>query len=199
MTIDLRFPAYTGLPAEHFKEGGDVAAVVGTTVSIHATTTRPVRGGTLTFDSGTKVPFTIGADGVLSASFPVRTTGFYRVDLVAPDGANVPGAVQYAVEALPDRTPTVRIEEPGRDTKVSSVEEVTIAVAASDDYGVESLQLRYRVNGGEEKTIALTDSGRHKSTEPRAAHTFFLEELKLTPGDLITYHAVAKDGAGNKA
>ena len=198
MAIDLRFPAYTGLPAEHFKEGGDVAAVVGTTVSIHATTTKPVRGGTLTFDNGTKVPFTIGADGVLSASFPVRTTGFYRVDLVAPDGANVPGAVQYAVEALPDRPPTVRIEEPGRDTKVSSVEEVTIAVAASDDYGVESLQLRYRVNGGEEKTIALTDSGRHKSTEPRAAHTFFLEELKLTPGDLITYHAVAKDGAGNK-
>jgi hypothetical protein len=198
MSIDLRFPAYTGLPSEHFKEGGDVAAVVGTNVTIHATITKPVRGGTLAFDNGTKVPFTIGADGRLSASFPVKTTGFYRVDLVAPDGANVPGSVQYAVEALPDRPPTVRIEEPGRDTKVTSVEEVTIAVAASDDYGVESLQLRYRVNGGDEKTIALTDSGRHKSTEPRAAHTFFLEELKLVPGDLITYHAVAKDGAGNE-
>ncbi|CAN5473587.1 hypothetical protein BH09GEM1_BH09GEM1_43020 [soil metagenome] len=198
MAIDLRFPAYTGLPAEHYKEGGDVAAVVGTTVTIHATITKPVRGGTLAFDNGTKVPFTMDADGKLSASFPVKTTGFYRVDLVAPDGASVPGSVQYAVEALPDRPPTVRIEEPGRDTKVSSVEEVTIAVAASDDYGVESLQLLYRVNGGDEKTIALTDSGRHKSTEPRAAHTLFLEEEKLKPGDLITYHAVAKDGAGNK-
>ena len=198
MAIDLRFPAYTGLPPEHLKDGGDVAAVVGTNVTIHATITKPVRGGTLAFDNGTKVPFSVGADGRLSASFPVKTTGFYRVDLVAPDGANVPGSAQYAVEALPDRPPTVRIEEPGRDTKVSSVEEVTIAVAASNDYGVESLQLRYRVNGGDEKTIALTDSGRHKSTEPRAAHTFFLEELKLTPGDLITYHAVAKDGAGNQ-
>ena len=197
MAIDLRYPAYTGLPAEHIKDGGDVAAVVGTNVTIHATITKPVRGGTLSFDNGAKVPFTVGADGRLAASFPVKTTGFYRVDLVAADGANVPGAVQYAVEALPDRPPTVRIEEPGRDTKVSSVEEVTIAAAASDDYGVESLQLRYRVNGGEEKTIALTDSGKHKSTEPRAAHTFYLEELKLTPGDLITYHAVAKDGAGN--
>ncbi|MDQ2664720.1 MAG: hypothetical protein M3Z05_01815 [Gemmatimonadota bacterium] len=198
MAIDLRYPAYTGLPAEHFKVGGDVAAVVGTMVTIHATITKPVRGGTLAFDNGTKVPFTIGTDGTLSASFPVKTTGFYRVDLVAADGANVPGAVQYAVEALPDRPPTVRIEEPGRDTKVTSIEEVTIAVAASDDYGVESLQLRYRVNGGDEKTIALADSGKHKSSEPRAAHTFFLEEQKLVPGDLITYHAVAKDGAGNQ-
>ncbi|CAN5763260.1 hypothetical protein BH11GEM2_BH11GEM2_28420 [soil metagenome] len=198
MAIDLRYPAYTGLPAEHFKEGGDVAAVVGSMVTIHATITKPVKGGMLAFDNGTKVPFTIGADGALTASFPVKVTGFYRVDLVAPDGANVPGAVQYAVEALPDRPPTVRITEPGRDTKVSSIEEVTIAVAASDDYGVESLQLVYRVNGGEERTIALSDSGRHRSTEPRAAHTLFLEEEKLTPGDLITYHAIAKDGAGNQ-
>lgn len=198
MSIDLRYPAYTGMPAEHIKEGGDVAAVVGTTVTIRATITRPVRGGTLAFDNGTKVPLTAGADGRLSATFAVKTTGFYRVDLVAIDGANIPGSVQYAVEALPDRPPTARIAEPGRDTKVSSVEEVTVAVAASDDYGVESLQLRYRVNGSDEKTIALTDSGKHRSTELRAAHTFFLEELKLAPGDLITYHAVAKDGAGHE-
>ncbi|MEP7000851.1 MAG: DUF4175 family protein, partial [bacterium] len=190
LAIDLRFPAYTGLPSEHIKEGGDVAAVVGTTVTVHASITKPVRSGVLAFDNGTKIPFVTGKDGLLSASFPVKTTGFYRVDLVAPDGANVPGSVQFAVEALPDRPPTVRIEQPGRDTKVTNIEEVTIAVAATDDYGVESLQLRYRVNGGDEKAIALSDSGHRRSLEPRATHTFFLEELKLTPGDLITYHAV---------
>ena len=87
MAIDLRYPAYTGLPAEHFKEGGDVAAVVGSVVTIHATITKPVKGGTLAFDNGARVPFTIDAEGKLTASFPVKTTGFYRVDLVAPDGA----------------------------------------------------------------------------------------------------------------
>ena len=90
------------------------------------------------------------------------------------------------------------IEEPGRDTKVTSIEEVTIAVRASDDYGVESLELRYRVNGGEEKRVVLADSGRKSSKEPRAAHTLFLEEMKLAPGDLIAYNAVARDGAGNQ-
>ena len=198
LAIDLRYPAYTGVPAAHITDGGDVAAVVGTTVTVHATITKPVRSGVLAFDNGAKIPFTMGSDGRLVASFNVKTTGFYRVDLVAPDGASVPGSVQYAVEALPDRPPTVRIEEPGRDTKVTSIEEVTIAVGASDDYGVESLELRYRVNGGEEQKISLSDSGRGRTLEARAAHTLFLEEVKLVPGDLITYHAVARDGAGNQ-
>src|SRR5215207_7387000 len=58
------------------------------------------------------------------------------------------------------------------------------------------MELRYRVNGGEEKRVALSGAGRG-AKEPRAAHTMFLEEMQLTPGDLIAYHAVARDGAGN--
>ena len=63
----------------------------------------------------------------------------------------VTGPVQYAVDALPDRPPRVTIEKPGRDTKVTNVEELTIAVGGSDDYGVESMELRYQVNGGPEQ------------------------------------------------
>ena len=198
LAIDLRYPAYTGLATEHIKEGGDVAAVVGTIVTIHATITKPVRAAVLAFDNGSRISLVLGADGLLSASFPVRTTGFYRVDLIAPDGVSVPGSIQYAVEALPDRPPAVKITEPGRDTKVTSIEEVTVAVSATDDYGVESLALRYRVNGGDEHTLALSDSGRRHPLDARATHTFFLEELTLVPGDLITYHAIAKDGAGHE-
>ena len=55
---------------------------------------------------------------------------------------------------------------------------MTIGVKASDDYGVESLDLLYRVNGGDEKRIVITDSTNKRSKEPRAAHTLFLEELE---------------------
>ena len=109
---------------------------------------------------------------------------------------NVAGGVQYAVDALPDRAPQVRIEQPGRDTKVTNVEELSIAVAASDDYGVESMGSIYQVNGGPEQKVALA-GGSKGAKEPRAAYTMFLEEQKLVPGDLIAYHATARDGAGN--
>jgi hypothetical protein len=196
LALDIRSPAYTRIPPEHVTDGGDVAAVVGSTVTVRPTVTMPVRGGTITFDNGATVPLAADSSGALSGSFSVKTSGFYRVDLTTLDGTTVNGPIQYAVDALPDRPPRVTIEKPGRDTKVTNVEELTIAVAGSDDYGVESMELRYRVNGGEEKRVALGAGGRGNK-EPRAAYTMFLEELGLAPGDLIAYNAVARDGAGN--
>jgi hypothetical protein len=197
LALELRYPAHTGLPPERTDDGGDVAAPVGTTVIVRVEASAPVRSGSLRFDRGPAVPLAPGADGRLSGSFRVRESGFYQVDLVAEDGRSVAGAVQYAVEALADRAPTVTIEHPGRDAKVTAVEEVTIALRASDDYAVNRLELRYTVNGGEERRVLLTDSARRHAPELRAAHTLFLEELDVWPGDLASYHGVARDGAGN--
>jgi TldD protein len=47
LALDLHFPTYTGMPNEHIEEGGDVAAVMGTLVTVHATITKPVKGATL--------------------------------------------------------------------------------------------------------------------------------------------------------
>ena len=197
IALDLRFPAYSGLPVEHIADGGDVAAVVGTTVVVHAAVTRAVKSGVLHFDDGTIVAMAIDTGSTVMGSFKVSRSGFYRVDLITPDGATVAGAVQYVVDAIPDRPPTVSIESPGRDTKVANTDEVTIAVRASDDLGVTSLELRYRVNGGEEKRVPITDSLSRKPRDARGAHTLFLEELGLEPGDLVAYNALAKDGAGH--
>lgn len=199
-SLELRFPGYTGLPVERIEDGGDVAAVRGTTVTVRATTSRAVRSGSIRLDDGTTVPMTADSAGLLTGSFRVARDGFYRLDLVASDGTAVPGAIQYVVEALEDQPPGVRIEEPGRDTKVTSVDEVTIAMRATDDYGVGSLELHYAVNGGAEKKVALSDSTpRRTRLDARAAHTLFLEELGLKPGDLVSYFATAKDGGGNSA
>ena len=198
LSLDLRFPAYSGLPAEHIEDGGDVAAIIGTTVVVHAKITRAVKAGQLHFDDGSVVPLMAQGDSVVTGAFPVKRSGFYRVDLQTIDGTMVAGAVQYVVDAIPDRAPTVRIEEPGRDTKVTNTDEVTIAVRASDDLGVTKMELRYRVNGGEEKHVAIQDSTTRRPRDARGTHTLFLEELNLTPGDLVTYYAVARDGAGHE-
>lgn len=197
LAITLRYPAYTGLAPETQDPGGDVAALAGTIVTVRSTLTRAAKSAAIRLDDGTVIPMSADSAGRFRGSFRIATDGFYRVDLVAPDGTPVPGSVQYAVEALEDRRPTVRIEQPGRDTKVTSVEEVPIALMASDDYGVTGLDLFYSVNGGPEQRIGIFDSTRTSSPDRRAVHTLFLEELKLTPGDLISYHATATDGAGN--
>ncbi len=197
LSAELRFPAYTGLSTEKLDPAGDVAALVGTTVTLHARLTRQAASAAVRLDGGATVPLQRDSLGRWSGAFRITRDGFYQVDLVAPDGTPVPGSVQYVIEALDDRAPTVSIEKPGRDTKVTNVEEVSIAIKASDDYGVTGLALLYSVNGGAEQRVSLSDSAAaRRSPELRAAHTLFLEELGLKPGDLISYHAVAKDAAG---
>ena len=200
VSLALRFPAYSGLPPEVIDDGGDVAAVVGTNVTVRAKVSRDVAGGTLRFSDGTVVPMTPERDStgalVVSGSFRVSRSGFYHIDLRTADGTTVAGAVEYVVDAIPDRAPAVRIEEPGRDTKVSNTDEVTIAVRASDDLGLVSLELRYRVNGGSEQKVTITEGSSRRPRDAQGAHTLFLEEMSLSPGDLVAYHAVAKDGSG---
>src|SRR5262245_19491570 len=130
LSAELRFPAYTGLPTEKLDPAGDVAALVGTTVTVHALLTRKASSAAVRLDGGTTVPLKADSLGRWSGSFRITRDGFYQVDLVAPDGTAVPGSVQYVIEALDDRPPTVSIEKPGRDTKVTNVEEVSISVKA---------------------------------------------------------------------
>ena len=64
-SLELRFPAYTGLPVERIEEGGDVAAVRGTTVTVRATTSRAVQGGSIRLDDGTTVQLAADSAGRL--------------------------------------------------------------------------------------------------------------------------------------
>src|SRR5206468_2609909 len=81
--------------------------------------------------------------GALIAMLRVERSGFYKVELQGPDGHMVTGSLDYTIDALPDRPPTVKFVKPGRDLKVLSVDEVYSEARAEDDYGVAKLELGY--------------------------------------------------------
>ena len=61
----------------------------------------------------------------------------------------------FFIEARKDSPPVVKIIRPGRDAKVSPIEEVPIAVEAEDDFGLQEITLHYSVNGGGEQTVNM--------------------------------------------
>ena len=128
-----------------------------------------------------------------AGQFPVRAQGTYHIEITSPDGRHYNGSNEYDIDVLEDRPPTVVIEKPGRDLKVSSVQEVFAEVRAEDDYGVASVDLYYSVNGGEERRLPLQELKNGSAQSLTGSHTFFLEELKLKPGDFISYYAKARD------
>ena len=202
LALELRFPSFTGLGTERQDPGGDIAVPRGTGVRFIVTPTRPSPLGRVITEAGDTIPLKAGSEGRLEGNLRANQSGWYRVELQAPSGEFVEASLRYRIDLLDDVGPTVVFTRPGRDAQATTVEEVFAEARATDDYGIKSLEMVYRVNGGEEKTVSLYGGGTKRMPEVTAGHTFFLEELGLTPGDVIAYFARATDngaGAGRTA
>ena len=191
--LEYRFPAYTGLSPQVIEETGDIAAIKGTRVLVKATPTMAVSGGRIAIEGLEPIAMTLAEDGSLSGTIEVAAPGYYKIELAGADGVYRPASVDYIIDVLQDQPPTIRFTQPGRDTRVTSVDEVFTEIRAEDDYGIRSAELVYSVNGGPEKTIPLLGGGGRSLKELTAGHTFFLEEFALQPGDVVSYYARVHD------
>ncbi|MDQ3516990.1 MAG: hypothetical protein M3466_01130, partial [Gemmatimonadota bacterium] len=196
--LEYRYPAYTGLAPRVVEDAGDITALEGTTVIVRARPTMPVQSGRIAVEGQTPVPLTMDSTGSLSASIRVARAGFYHLELQAADGQTRRASLDYTIDVLADLPPTVTITKPGRDSKVTSVEEVFAEAQAEDDYGIAKLDLVYSVNGDKRRTVGLYGGKGRRAKQMSAGHTFLLEELSLEPGDMISYFARATD-ANNKS
>src|SRR5690606_32168022 len=187
-------PAYTGLSPQAVEDGGDVAVLAGTEVLVRALPTVPVDAGRLILDRGDTIALAPAQDGRLEGAFTVTAPGFYRIELQSPDGAMHAASPEYTIDVLEDQPPIVALRKPGRDMRASSVDEVFVEASAEDDHGIGTLELVFSVNGGEEQAVQLFRTGERRPSVS-AGHTFYLEELELQPGDLVSYYARARDNA----
>ena len=192
--LQYRYPSYTQLEPVDVDSSGDIAALKGTMVRVRIAPTVPTQGGRVVLDGGDtlKLVPTEDGGGKLMAMLRVNQPGFYKVELQGPDGRMVTGSLNYTIDVLPDRPPTVQFTKPGRDSKVLSVDEVYTEVRAEDDYGVAKVDLHFSVNGGPDQTMSLHD-GTKAIKDISAGYTFMLEGLKLEPGDVVSYYAHATD------
>ncbi len=206
--LEYEYPSWSGLKPAVQDPGGDIMAVPGTRVAVVLTTDKDLDGGLLV----------VGEDEIPvrgnRAEIEIQEDSVYHVAAMYRD-ERVRLTEDFFITAVPDEKPEVKILEPGRDWRASSIEEVTVRIEASDDFGLRDVQLRYAVNGVEQGTIDAAPRRGAKSAE--AAHVFYLEELGppglstlptpgeggslpppaptagLLPGDLISYYVVAAD------
>ncbi len=199
--LELIFPQYSGLSPQVIEDGGDIAALVGTRVRLQVTPTVDVPGGRLRIEwlaAGDgdplveTLPLESGNDG-LRVELEVLRSGYYRVELSDFDGILHEASSEYLIEVLADQPPTVAFDSPGRDVSVTSIEEVFTEVSAEDDYGLARVDIIYSINGGERRTVPLLQGSGADRRSLTAAHTFYLEEEELEPGDFIVYFARAQD------
>ncbi|MFB3778111.1 MAG: hypothetical protein ACE141_10885 [Bryobacteraceae bacterium] len=190
LRVTYHYPAWTGLKQETEDPGGDLSAVEGTEVELAVETDRPLTTGQLVLEDGTQVALQRGQGNWTSARLMVAADGSYHVAALE-QGELVRLTDDYFIEVRKDQAPLVSLTRPGRDAKVSPIEEVTVAVEGGDDFGLRELTLHYSVNGGAEKTVSMLKQ--NGAREAGGSTVLFLEDYKLVPGDLVSVYATASD------
>jgi hypothetical protein len=163
-------------------------------VTVTARLSGRARAARIVFADGRKVEMKAAGQDFVGALTVAGDTSYF-VELTSVDGETYRGSNEFDVTALEDLPPTISFERPGRDTKATNLEEVFTQARAEDDFGVASIELFFSVNGGDEQRVNLQELSRDAARGLTAAHTFFLEEYRLKPGDFISYYAKARDAS----
>ena len=148
--VQVRPPAYTGLPSE---QGAltELRALRGSTLQFSFRVDRPAASAETVSLDGTRAPLTADADGGYGGSFVVDGSGEIAIALAGTDGFRQERAAVLRWDAIADRTPEPRIAWPESRWQTVPGGQVPVIVAASDDYGLASV----RLFDGEESEIPL--------------------------------------------
>ena len=194
VALDLDFPAYTGVPDRAGVEGGEVRAIEGTTVTVHARTNQPASSGKL--DLGKLGTFAMESEGEgqqgLRGKFAVTEDGSYSVKFTTTGGQNNPEPVVYDIHAEKDKPPTAKILKPGPSIKLPSNGMKEIVVEATDDFGIKFLSLNVYQGTERIKYDALPDLKEPK----RTLHESFsldLGPMNIKPGAKLQYWVTVSD------
>ncbi len=217
ISVAYTYPDYTGLKPVVQTGTGDIRAVVGTQAAIRLTTNKAIQTASIAISHQqselTVEPYSADSQMVISNGNTLTTPidvvedGSYAIQLLCIDGFNNEIPIEYTIKAIPDAVPEVVIKEPGRDVKVTKLDEVEIVAEATDDYGIGELKLMYRIGSDELREFVMessvsspivgSGSGADAGHMAEGAYTFYLEEFDVEPGDIISYYAHATDNNTN--
>ncbi|MDP3001255.1 MAG: hypothetical protein Q8N47_27480 [Bryobacterales bacterium] len=188
--VTYHYPGWLGIRNAVEQEGGDLRAVEGTEAEVAIQTDRPLTNGVLVLDGAKQLKLEAGAGNWVRAKVPIQKDGLYHIAAL-DRGAPVRLSEDYFIEAQTEKPPTLVVRRPGRDAKVSPIEEVVVEVEAEDDFALEGLDLHYSVNGGPEKAVSLLGSRGRKQAQ--GGTMISLENYQLVPGDIVALYATARD------
>ena len=188
--VTYHFPGWTGMKDAVEEHGGDLRALEGTEARLNILLSQPVAHSFLVLDGGKQIDLADAGHNFYNGAVAIEKDGMYHVAAL-DQGQTVRLSEDFFIEARKVNPPTVRIARPAGEYHASPIEEVTVAVEAEDDFGLNALTLHYSVNGGPEQSSSLLKQKGAKRAD--GSTTLSLEDFKLVPGDLVSLYASAKD------
>ena len=217
----LNYPAYTQLQSQTLPTNvGDIHVLFGTEVVFTGESNKPLQKAHIAFEASGNVELEIregklqdtitqlAEDGqqqetpatsqTIQGAFIARESENYRIHITDSDGFTNRDPVSRTITVLEDTAPDVNIVAPARDTVLDDAMLVELKVEATDDYGIQELQLIYRVEseGAEEVKVPLKRWGLEDALSHRSvfvAYTWDVDRISMFPGETLAYYVQALD------
>ncbi|MCA9112889.1 MAG: hypothetical protein KDA52_23250, partial [Planctomycetaceae bacterium] len=115
-----------------------------------------------------------------------------RLELLDREGRANQEPPEFVIDLIPNLPPDLAIEFPGRDIRISPLQEMSIEANATDDFGLQEVGLIYQLPGAEEQTLKLGDGNRSDAVI-KIAHELAMEDIAAQPNELVAYYLYADD------
>lgn len=187
-------PAYLKADPEEIADTRKISVMEGSNVDWKLSLNKPIKEAELYGEDGESIPLLPSPDDpkILLASHVPTKSQRYRVHLVDDaDRANKrPPWLSITVkENVP---PELKLKFPGRDYKVSALQELPVEAQVWDDVEVLRTGFSYYYNDKEE-TVELTRTPLTGNENHPIETLVDIEKLNAEPNDLISYHFWAED------
>ena len=195
LAVTYLYPAYTGLPPRT-EEGtaGDLHAPRGTEVRLAARADRDVEQA-FAVVNGAAVK--LQADGKgrrqLSGTFQLTQPGSWSLRFADARGRTAAQGPSRPIEIVQDQPPQATLDAPTQRTlEVDPRGKVVIGWSATDDYGLQKIELVFQQAGAKEQRLVL-DAPTAPAKRLRGSFGWELSPLHLRAGDKVSYHVEARD------
>ncbi|MBI3830053.1 MAG: hypothetical protein HY291_11080 [Planctomycetes bacterium] len=202
--VTLTPPAYTKQkPTVDFGPSGDLSALAGTKVTLRALSNTPLATGEIAFDDGKKIALTQdeGPDHAAKGAFTVEKDASYTVAVSSADKQTNGPSSAFTIHLLKDEPPSAVVLTPNSDMAAPPGAEVEFTVRASDDVGLEKVELVFNAAQGDmaEQRIPFVLED-HGPGDHEVTGVLPLGELKERQhgGDSIFYHVDTVDLKGQR-
>ncbi len=197
MDARIVYPAYTGLPEKELKDTRQVTVVEGSDVELTFLLNKSVAAAQLVSASGESTPLTSGEQpNVVTTSLNAAETQRFQLQLVDAQGLKNELPARVTLEVFKNHPPELKPLFPNRDVVASPLEELTLNAEVSDDFALIDYGVTYTLAGMPEQQVPRPSAG-STGTIQALDYVLALEDLRVQPGQLLTYYFWADDRAAD--
>jgi len=187
LTFSLHYPEYTKLRDE-IKSDRQLIVPAGTEVEIRGKASQILKQAKFLFNDTTEL--TCDKES-FSGRFKITTSGKAKLMIIGENSYNE----EISIYAIPDLAPLIEVFLPGYNINMPPDMRITLGIKCSDDYGLNKVNLNYQFN--EPKEIGLRF--KKGSADDTIFYEWDLNELRMLPGDRVSYFVEVQDNGGQKA